>query len=144
MAYAEIVAQKSRLRAAIDVGTKLVESAWGRGGDAEQVIGTATHDLAQLQASKLRGGLEPAKIGMKRMQAELMERYQRGPALLGQPWPWMELNKLTKGLRDAVVYIVAARPSMGKSIMGLQLAVFTALRAEPLAYSTLVPALMMP
>ena len=133
VAYAEIVLQKSRLRSAIEVGTRLVESAWGRGGDAEQVIGVATHDLAQLQASKLRGGLEPAKIGMKRMQTELMERYQH-PGLIGQPWPWMELNKLTNGLRDAVVYIVAGRPSMGKSVMGLQVAINNALNGNNTAF----------
>lgn len=134
VAYAEIVVQKSRLRSAIDVGTKLIESAWGRGGDAEQVIGVATHDLSQLQASKLRGGLEPAKIGMIRMQTELMDRYRRGPALLGQPWPWQELNHCTKGLRDSVVYIIAARPSMGKSVMGLQVAINNALNGNNTAF----------
>lgn len=134
VAYAEIVAQKSRLRAAIDVGTRLVESAWGRGGDAEQVIGTATHDLAALQATKLRGGLEPAVIGMRRMQAELMARYKRGPKLLGQPWPWMALNKLTNGLRDGVLYIVGARPSMGKSIFGLQVALNNAINGNNTAF----------
>lgn len=134
VAYAEIVSQKSRLRAAIGVGTKLVDAAWGRGADAEQVIGTATHELAQMHASKLRGGLEPAKIGMKRMQSELMERYKRGPTLLGQPWPFQKLNQCTKGLRDGVLYVVGARPSMGKSVFGLQVALHTALLGSNTAF----------
>lgn len=134
VAYAEIVSEKSRLRAAITAGTNLVESAWKRGADAEQVIGTATHELAQMHASKLRGGLEPAKVGMKRMQAELMERYKRGPALLGQPWPWQALNRCTKGLRDGVLYIVGARPSMGKSIFGLQVALNNAMNGNNTAF----------
>lgn len=134
VAYAEIVSEKSRLRAAITAGTNLVESAWKRGADAEQVIGAATHELAQMHASKLRGGLEPAKIGMKRMQSELMERYRRGPALLGQPWPWQALNHCTKGLRDSVVYIIAGRPSMGKSVMGLQVAINNALNGRNTAF----------
>lgn len=134
VAYAEIVSEKSRLRAAITAGTNLAEAAWKRGADPEQVIGTATHELAQMHASKLRGGLEPAKVGMKRMQAELMERYKRGPALLGQPWPWQALNHCTKGLRDSVVYIVAGRPSMGKSVMGLQVAINNALNGNNTAF----------
>ena len=134
VAHAEIVVEKSRLRSVIDTGTKLAEAAWSRGSDSQQIIATAAHDLAQMQASKLRGGLEPAKVGMKRMQTELMERYQRGPALLGQPWPWKGLNDCTKGLRDGVVYVVGARPSMGKSIFGLQTAVFSALRGSNTAF----------
>lgn len=134
VAYAEIVSEKSRLRAAITAGTNLVESAWKRGADAEQVIATATHELAQMHASKLRGGLEPAKVGMRRMQSELMERYKRGPALLGQPWPWQELNRCTKGLRDGVLYIVGARPSMGKSIFGLQVALNNAMNGNNTAF----------
>lgn len=134
VAYAEIVSEKSRLRAAIAAGTSLTEAAWKRGADPEQVIGNATHELAQMHASKLRGGLEPAKVGMKRMQAELMERYKRGPALLGQPWPWQELNHCTKGLRDGVLYIVGARPSMGKSIFGLQVALNNAMNGNNTAF----------
>ena len=134
VAYAEIVSEKSLLRAAITAGTNLVESAWKRGADAEQVIATATHELAQMHASKLRGGLEPAKVGMRRMQSELMERYKHGPALLGQPWPWQELNRCTKGLRDGVLYIVGARPSMGKSIFGLQVALNNAMNGNNTAF----------
>ena len=134
VAYAEIVVEKARLRSVISAGTQLAEAAWGRGADSQQLIATAAHDLAQMQASKLRGGLEPAKVGMKRMQTELMARYQRGPALLGQPWPWKGLNDCTKGLRDGVLYVVGARPSMGKSIFGLQTAVFSALRGSNTAF----------
>lgn len=134
VAYAEIVSQKSRLRSAIDAGNRLADSAWKRGADAEQVISVATHELAQMHASKLRGGLEPAKVGMRRMQAELMERYKRGPALLGQPWPWDELNHCTKGLRDSTLIIVGARPSMGKSIFGLQVAVNNAMNGNNTAF----------
>ena len=130
VAYAEIVVEKSRLRAAIDVGRTLADAALTRGADSQMIVAEAAHNLAQMQASKLRGGLEPAKVGMKRMHAELMARYERGPALLGQPWPWKALNDCTKGLRDGVLYVVGARPSMGKSIFGLQAAVFTALRGN--------------
>lgn len=134
VAYAEIVVEKSRLRAAISAGTKLAEAAWSRGADSQQVIATAAHDLSQMQASKLRGGLEPAVVGMRRMQAELMERYQRGPALLGQPWPWDALNQVTKGLRDGELYVIGARPNMGKSIFALQAALHVALAGNRVAY----------
>lgn len=134
VAYAEIVVEKSRLRTAIDVGTKLTSGAYGRGSESQQLIADASHALSQIQVNKLRGNLEPAKIGMQRMQAELMARYQRGPQLLGSPWPWKGLNDCTKGLRDGVLYVVGARPSMGKSIFGLQTALNNALAGHNTAF----------
>lgn len=134
VAYAEIVVEKSRLRSVIGAGMRLTEGAWSRGADSQQIIATAAHELAQMHASKLRGGLEPAVVGMRRMQADLMERYQRGPALLGQPWPWAELNRCTKGLRDGELYVVGARPNMGKSVFALQAALHVALAGSRVAY----------
>jgi len=134
VAYAEIIAEKSRLRSLIDIGTGLAESAWGNGADSQQAIADAMHTLSTMQASKLRGGLESVKGVMGRLWSLIEERYQQGPGLLGQPWPWKDLNECTKGLRDRVLYVVGARPSMGKSIFGLQAAAFTALRGQRVAY----------
>ena len=130
VAYAEIVIEKARLRSAIDIGTKLAESAWSRGAESQQIMSEAQHALSQMQISKLRGALEPVKGAMKRMYAELLARFNRGPGLLGQPWPWQDLNAATKGLRDGVLYIVGARPSMGKSVFALQTAVNNALNGN--------------
>ncbi len=133
-AYAEIVVEKSRLRSLIEAGTKLTESAWSRGADPQLVAAETAHTLTMLAPSKLRGALDPVKGAMKRMQAELMARYQRGPGLLGEPWPWKAVNDCTKGLRDGVLYVVGARPSMGKSIFALQTAMFSALRGNNTAF----------
>lgn len=134
VAYAEIVVEKSRLRDVIATGNKIVAAASERGAEPQQIIGTAAYELAQMQASRLRGALEPVRGPMKLMHVERMARYQRGPGLLGQPWPWQGLNDCTKGLRDGVLYVLGARPSMGKSIFGLQVAVFTALRGNNAAF----------
>ena len=134
VAYAEIVVERSRCRTLIDEGSKLVETAWKPGTDPQYAIAETMHALSQLQASKLRGGLESIKPAMQRMHDELKARYQRGPGLLGEPWPWKELNDVTKGLRDGVLYVVGARPSMGKSIFALQTAIFNAMRGNNTAF----------
>jgi replicative DNA helicase len=63
-----------------------------------------------------------------------MARYQQGPGLLGLPTPWADLNGATKGLRDGCLYIVGARPSMGKTIFGLQIALNVALQSHRTAF----------
>lgn len=130
VAYAEIVVEKARLRYAIDRGRSMAAAAWEKGAESARVIAEAVHDLSLAQASRQRGGLQPAKAAAKQLYAEITQRYQAGPGLLGLPTPWHDVNDATKGLRDGVLYVIGARPSMGKSIFGENLASFTALRGD--------------
>ena len=128
LAYAEIVVEKSRLRQAIDVGTQLTNAAFDGKRPSADVLGIAQHALTELQGVSKVGGLAPVKPALKRMFNGLQERYDAGPGLLGIPTPWRHVNALTKGLRPGVLYVVAGRPSMGKSIFACQLAGFCAAR----------------
>jgi replicative DNA helicase len=131
VAYAEIVREHAQLRRAIDVGTQLTAAAFARGAASETVMAAASHGLSMLQSSNVRAGLLPTKPLIKRLVAEMARRYgDQSHGLVGLPTPWRGLNDHTKGLRDGCVYVVAARPSMGKTVFGLQLAGFTALRGE--------------
>lgn len=134
VAYAEIVAEKSKLRQAISIGTALMTAAWERGADSAEVVAIANERLAKMQQASQRGGLRPAKAALKAYFAEAMERYQGGSQLLGLPTPWSELNDALGGLEPATVYVVGARPNMGKSVLALQVAA----TAAKLGYGTAV------
>ena len=79
-------------------------------------------------ATPTRTGLVSVKGALRSLAAAQAERYAAGAQLLGLPTPWAALNKLTRGLRQGVLYVVGARPSMGKSILGENVATFSALR----------------
>lgn len=128
VAYAEIVAEKSRLRRAIDVGTRLTEAAWMRGAESGLVASDAMQAISKLQATQQRGGLKAAKSMLSRWFQDLTERYQRGDAVMGMPTPWHRLDELTHGFQPGELIVIAARPNMGKSVMGGQLAAATAMR----------------
>ncbi len=130
VAYAEIVLEKSRLRQIADTGARLVEQATARGADADRLASDAVRDIAALRSSRLRGALEPAAAGLRRLHADIVARHARGPGLLGQPWPWADLNAATSGMRDGVLYVVGARPSMGKSVFAIQAAVNNAVNGH--------------
>jgi len=128
VAYAEIVREKAVLRKLIDAGTTLVSDSFSPNGRASaDIVANASHALSGLAATP-KGGLMPAKGAFKALVAQQIERYEAGPKLLGLPTPWHELNKITHGLRPGVLYIVGARPSMGKSVFIENLAFFSALR----------------
>lgn len=137
VAYAEIVAEQSRKRQAINIGTELSGSGYESRTKSGDVIGKAMHELSQMQTTSMRGGLAPVSVALKSLFAEMSERYEQGPRLLGLPTPWFDLNTVTKGLRKATLYIIGARPSMGKTIAGSNIAAFTALRGQKVGFFSL-------
>lgn len=127
VAYAEIVLEKSRLRQVMDLGTRLAGAAMRPGVGSADLVSQATHTLAALQAEN-RGGLRPIKPALKAWFEDLVERYESGRRMNGRATPWLAMNELTHGLRGGELIVVAARPGMGKSVMGFGMATFDALR----------------
>lgn len=124
--YAEIVVEMSRHRQAIEIGMKLANDGFDRRKSAVDLAAAAQGALANLSPVR-HTGLQASTAGVQRWWDDLLTRVDR-PGLIGMPTPWLELNKATKGLRPGRLYILAGRPGMGKSIIGGQLAAFTALR----------------
>lgn len=127
-AYAEIVGGKARLRAAIGVGTELVDACFSDGErSADEIISDHARMLAELQPTAAGGAKD-----MRESLNDWFEQHQRlcesRSAVTGLPTQWAEFNRITHGLQPATVYIVAARPSMGKSAFALNLALFSGQR----------------
>lgn len=53
------------------------------------------------------------------------------------PTPWADLNNLIKGWRPGALYVVGARPGVGKTIVGVQAAIDLAARGGWVAFSSL-------
>ncbi|MFC3816543.1 replicative DNA helicase [Lysobacter sp. GCM10012299] len=136
-AYARIVADKALLRKLIDAGTAMVNSGFKPNGrDSDELVAEAQLAMQTLQP-KQRGGLQPAKDSLLDWYNDLERRYELGDRLTGMPTPWAELNKSTHGLQKGELILLAARPSMGKSIAGMNLALFAALRGHNTAVFSL-------
>jgi replicative DNA helicase len=126
VAYAEIVKEKANLRRAAEVGSQLVTAAQG-GGKSGDVIAVGMQQLANLKGARLKSDLQEVKALFGPWLADLQRRYELGDAVTGLPTPWEGINDATHGLQSGELTVIAARPNMGKSVMGVQLAVFLAL-----------------
>lgn len=124
VAHAEIVVEKSRLRSLIGLGAKL-QNAEGASGEIAMRAQTA---LARMAPTR-RTGLLPTKPLLRNWFADLQRRYE-DKHLPGLPYPWHALNKLTHGMQDGEVTVLAARPGTGKSALAFQIAAFTAMRND--------------
>lgn len=129
-AYAEIVGDKARLRRMIELGTDLVNDGFQPDGrSVAEILTGAQQRMAELQPAQ-RGGLQHVSESLPGWFDRFTCRYDNNRALTGLPTPWSEFNRVTHGLQPATLYLLAARPSMGKSVAGLNLALFTALRGK--------------
>lgn len=128
VAYAEIVKEKATLRRMIEAGTTIVNAAFAPDGR------TATEVYSESQQALSNAGpkaLHKAPTTRETLSAvvRFMQRRmeEEDGELLGHATGCEDLDRLLNGLEPATVTILAARPSMGKTALGLQWAVHQAL-----------------
>lgn len=116
VAYAEIVREKSALRKLIDVGTEMAGKAFdAKGAPSADIAAQCAGDVLAIAGSKrMRGPRTMREIG-KSWYARLVERMDNR-SLPGIPTPWGSWNERTGGLQPGMLYVTAARPSIGKTV----------------------------
>lgn len=118
-AYAEIVADKARLRRAIQVGTELIDGAFDTGGrDTLEIITDATKALGDLTKSKSHV-LKSVDDGLSEM-VDLMKARMAAGGMVGTSYGIPDMDDMTGGKQPGDLIIIAARPSMGKTTLALQ------------------------
>jgi len=138
VAHAEIVREKSLLRSLIQTGTEAVNTGFECNGvDAQTLVADTMRKLTKLSLTDRNGGLEPVKPMLRSWFDLLRARWESGDKMTGLVTPWKLVNDLTFGLQPADLIVVGARPAMGKSVLGFNLAAFTALRGDRTALFSL-------
>lgn len=133
-AYAEIVADKSRLRRLIEVGSQLVNDGFQPDGrDSVELVGEAQSRIGALMANE-PCELESVTPVMQRVFERLSERSQGGGGVSGMPTGLSDVDDLINGLKPGCLYLLAARPKMGKTTWAQNIAEHCALElGKPVA-----------
>jgi replicative DNA helicase len=136
--YARIVKEKAVLRNLIFSASAIQEQALAAGDDADVILDRAESAIFQLAEDRVRAGL----IGVKELVRENFERLERifseGRRITGLATGYTDLDNQTAGLQPSELIILAARPSMGKTALALNIAENVALRhREPVAIFSL-------
>jgi replicative DNA helicase len=121
--YAEIVRERAILRRLVEAGTKVVQlgygAAAGMGGDVDDVVDraqAAVYEVVERRTSEDYIGLEAA---MWQTYNEIEAIGNRGGELFGVPTGFRDLDELTNGLHAGQLIVVAGRPGLGKSTLGM-------------------------
>ena len=121
--YAEIVRERAVLRRLVEAGTRIVQLGYAQGnGDVEDIVNAAQAEVYAV-ADK-RGGEDYIALGdvLEETLNEIEVAAGRTDEMIGVPTGFIELDELTHGLHPGQMIVLAARPAVGKSTMGLDVA----------------------
>ncbi|MFC3689107.1 replicative DNA helicase [Aquipuribacter hungaricus] len=121
--YARIVRDKAVLRRLVEAGTKIASLGYaGEGGDVDEIVNTAQAEVYAVTDRQARDDYRPLSEVMQDTVTELEEMEARPEGLNGVPTGFRELDALTNGLHPGQMIVIAARPAVGKSTLGLDIA----------------------
>ncbi|MGF6420065.1 replicative DNA helicase [Stenotrophomonas sp. AN71] len=129
-AYAEIVAEKARFRSLIDAGHELIDAAYSpEGRSALDLVGQAQSRIGGLLDNE-PCDLEPVAPVMARVFEQLSRSSSTPNAISGLPVGMWDLDVILDGLQPGRLYVLAARPKMGKTTLAQNIAEYVAMRLE--------------
>jgi replicative DNA helicase len=129
--FARIVLDKAKLRRLIEAGGETVYDAY-HSGDSEsvrEIIDKAESRIFEIAQEEETAAAESLAILVQREYDRLEALHGKG--ISGTATGYHDLDELTSGLQKGEMIIVAARPSMGKTALALNLAEQVALGGVP-------------
>src|SRR5438045_3686431 len=120
--YAKIVREMATLRGLIRAGSEVSRLGWERPGDAADLVDQAEQIVFELSQSRISTEFSHIESLLKESFERITALYEAGADVTGAPSGFRDLDRLTSGFQPGNLVIVAARPSMGKSALGLRIA----------------------
>jgi replicative DNA helicase len=136
--YAQIVHESAILRGLIHAGGEIARLGWERPGDATALVDQAEQIVFELGQERATSEFSAIEDLLKESFERITHLYELGADVTGVPSGFRDLDRITSGFQEGNLVIVAARPGMGKSALGLGFAANVAVRAQqPVALFTL-------
>src|SRR4029077_17479488 len=136
--YARIVREMATLRGLISAGQQIAQLGWDRPGETQILVDRAEQVVFDLSQSRVSTEFSHIEELLKESFERITALYEAGADVTGVPSGFRDLDRLTSGFQPGNLVIVAARPSMGKSALGLCVTANLALRHDtPVALFTL-------
>ncbi|WP_413641486.1 replicative DNA helicase [Phascolarctobacterium succinatutens] len=128
--HAEIVAEKSVLRQLVRVSTEIAAMGYEANEDVGTLLDTAESRILEISNRKKKNDFTAINDILMDSVQSIESLLQNKGGLTGMPAGFADLDKLTSGLHPSDFIILAARPSMGKTALALNIVQNVALRAH--------------
>ena len=120
--YALIVKERAVLRRLVEAGTRIVQMGYAGDGDVDQIVDRAQAAVYDITDRRTAEDYLPLSAIMPGTLEEIDAISSRGGVMAGVPTGFHDLDTLTHGLHAGQMIVIAARPAIGKSTVGLDLA----------------------
>jgi len=120
--YIRIVKDKSLLRKLMAICSAAIARAADQGETALEVIGAAEADLLKVSEKGVGQGFQPLYQIVQNSFGTIDNLYKQGREVTGLATDFVEFDRMTSGLQKGDLIIIAARPSMGKTALAINIA----------------------
>ena len=135
--YAKTIREKAFLRQLIDLGQEIVDSAYENKLTAEELLREAEKKILAATIRNDKRELEKVSNILKTSLENIQHIYNNPGSLRGVPTGLADVEKVLNGLHKSDLILLAARPSMGKTALALNIAVNAAKRDKVVALFSL-------
>ncbi len=126
--YVRIVKDKSMLRRLMGICSAAIAKAADQSQDAIGVLDETESQLLDVSQDSLNQGLQSIEIIVRDSFGSIDNLYKQSREVSGLATGFTDFDRMTSGLQKGELIIIAARPSMGKTALAINIAENAALR----------------
>jgi replicative DNA helicase len=126
--YVRIIKDKSLLRRLMTIFSEGAARASDQSEDAIDVLGDVEAQLTDVADSAIQRGFSNIGEIVQSSFGSIDKLYEQGREVTGLATHYIEFDRMTSGLQDSELIIIAARPSMGKTAWAINIAQNSAVR----------------
>ncbi|MGA2512200.1 MAG: replicative DNA helicase [Candidatus Limnocylindrales bacterium] len=126
--YARIVERKAVLRRLISAAGKIAAIGYEDGSDIQESIDRAESELFSVSQRRSNDGFSPLRTLLHDAYDRLDYLHAHRGEIVGIPSGFADLDQLTTGFQPSDLVVVAARPSVGKTSLALNVTEYAAVR----------------
>ncbi len=128
--YCKIVKEKSINRKLISVATEIATRGYDEQSDVNELLDMAQKEIYEISENKLRPQYVPVQEIIKDTFKILQTLHDRKEHITGTPTGYTGLDHMTAGFQPGDLIIIAARPSMGKTTLALNIVQYASAEAK--------------
>ncbi len=120
--YADTVRKKHLMRTLIEAGTHVAEIGYDEGGELDQILDEAERRIFEVTNTTSRQSVIHIKDALSEAWERIDRLHHSKDGMRGVPTGFVALDNLLSGLQKTDLVILAARPSVGKTSLALDIA----------------------
>ena len=128
--YARIVKEKSTLRNLIYAANKILGNAYEADQESDLVLDEAEAAIFAVADDRIKAGFVPMRDLVQESFPKIEQIFEQKRLITGVPTGFVDLDGMTRGFQAGDLVIIAARPSMGKTSLVLNIAQHVATRPD--------------